>query len=167
MKSIVIYHTKTGFTERYARWLAEALDCECVPVECAGRLNLADYDLVLFGSWVRAGSIRKLGWLKRRISQAKHVGVFAVGAMPLRDGDRQRLSTPGRADVPIFCLRGGLDYDRMSGVDRALMGLLRRALNGRKNRTQEEQAMLEVMSHSFDATDRGAIDAIVTWARKT
>lgn len=31
---IVIYNTQTGFTKKYAEWLSEALECECV--ECSG-----------------------------------------------------------------------------------------------------------------------------------
>lgn len=30
MKTIVIFNSQTGFTERYARWIAESAGAECV-----------------------------------------------------------------------------------------------------------------------------------------
>ena len=31
MSTIVVYQSETGFTKKYAEWIAEALDCEAVP----------------------------------------------------------------------------------------------------------------------------------------
>ena len=67
MKSIVIYNSQTGFTKKYAEWIAEAAACECVEFKQAAKLNLADYDAIVFGSWCMAGSITKLTWFKKQM----------------------------------------------------------------------------------------------------
>ena len=36
---IVIYNSQTGFTKKYAQWISEALECECVELNEAGKLN--------------------------------------------------------------------------------------------------------------------------------
>ena len=64
MKTIVIYNSQTGFTKRYAQWIAEAAGAECVELEAARRCNYDDYDAIVFGSWACAGGISKLKWFK-------------------------------------------------------------------------------------------------------
>lgn len=63
-KTGVIYCSKTGFTRKYAEWLAEALGCEAVPYHQAAKTNWADCDTVIFASWFHAGRIQKLDWFK-------------------------------------------------------------------------------------------------------
>ena len=67
MKTIVIYHSQTGFTRRYAEWIAEAAGADCVPLGAAGRRDLAAYDAIVFGSWLCAGGVSKLAWFRRRL----------------------------------------------------------------------------------------------------
>ena len=44
---IVIYNSQTGFTKKYAQWISEALECECVELNVAGKLNFEQYDACL------------------------------------------------------------------------------------------------------------------------
>lgn len=64
MKTLVLYYSKTGFTQRYAEWIAEETDADCEPFDHRDGVRFGDYDAVLFGSSVHAGSIRKLKWFK-------------------------------------------------------------------------------------------------------
>lgn len=84
MNAIILYYSKTGFTKRYAQWISEALSCECVSFEQRGRVDFSKYDTVIFGSWVQAGKVQKLGWLKKQLPAwaDKKAAAFAVGAMP-------------------------------------------------------------------------------------
>ena len=41
MKTLILYHSKTGFTERYAKWLAEALQGDCVPFQNRRKIDLS------------------------------------------------------------------------------------------------------------------------------
>ena len=42
MKSIVVYTSKTGFTKKYAQWIAEDLGCEAKGLNEISGENLAD-----------------------------------------------------------------------------------------------------------------------------
>lgn len=55
MRLLVVYTSKTGFTKRYAQWLAEDLSGDCFPLEQAARVDFSGYDAVAFGSSVHAG----------------------------------------------------------------------------------------------------------------
>ena len=67
MKTLIIYNSQTGFTEKYAKWLAENLEAKCLSVKEAKNEKLADYDRVIFGSWFCAESISKLNWFLPKI----------------------------------------------------------------------------------------------------
>lgn len=51
MNTIVIYNSQTGFTERYAKWIAEAAGARCLSLSEAKKRNLEKYDAIVFGSW--------------------------------------------------------------------------------------------------------------------
>lgn len=169
MKTIIVYYSKTGFTKRYAQWIAEALEGECIPFEKRGEVRLADYDAVLFGSWLHAGSIQKIGWFKKQLRdlRGKKMGVFAVGATPaeateiVRQTFEKSFNEEERSCVRCFYLQGGLDYDKMGGVDRMMMRMLCKIISSKKQRTPEDDAMQQMISRSFDAADRKYIAPIV------
>ena len=49
-KTIIIYSSKTGFSRRYAQWLAEDLGERAVSFQDRNTLRLQDFDtIILFG----------------------------------------------------------------------------------------------------------------------
>ena len=94
MKTIVIYNSQTGFTKQYAGWISEELSCECVSLKQAGKINFADYEAIVFGSWCMAGSLKKTDWFKKQLlplaQSGKKLLVFAVGAS---DADSPEIKT--------------------------------------------------------------------------
>ena len=88
MKQIVIYKSRTGFTKKYAKWLAQSLNCECIPQEDVGGERLSDYDVIIFGSSFRAGNVEELKWYKETILPFEKTNVlFVTGAMPPSSAD--------------------------------------------------------------------------------
>lgn len=69
MKTAVIYNSKTGFTKRYAEWIAEAAGGECMELSVAKKKDLTPYEAIVFGGWACAGSISKIGWFKSNIDR--------------------------------------------------------------------------------------------------
>lgn len=169
MKALVVYNSKTGFTRRYAQWLAAALDADCRAIDEVGNVDMRQYDLLLFGSWVHAETLQKREWIKQQLAQWKdrRVGVFAVGAMPAGNAANrvfeQSFTPQERTQMRTFYLQGGLDYARMGRGDRLLMAFMRRVLASRKDTASAE--MLRLLSESFDAADERAIAPIVQWAK--
>ncbi|MFR9168267.1 MAG: flavodoxin domain-containing protein, partial [Gordonibacter urolithinfaciens] len=84
MSAIVVYASQTGFTRRYAEWIAEELGCGAVPVERADAIDAGACDVIVFGGWLHAGGLVGKKWLAR--TRAAHPGTpfvaFAVGATP-------------------------------------------------------------------------------------
>ena len=63
MKTIIIYHSQTGFTKRYAQWIAEASGADCFELSAARKKDLDAYDTIVYGGWACAGGISKLSWV--------------------------------------------------------------------------------------------------------
>ena len=53
MKIIVVYKSKTGFSEQYAKWIQTALNCDIIPLNQLKTLE--GYDLVIYGAGLMAG----------------------------------------------------------------------------------------------------------------
>ena len=51
MKTIIIYNSQTGFTKRYAEWIAEAAKADCIELSAAKKKDLTAYEAIVFGSW--------------------------------------------------------------------------------------------------------------------
>ena len=158
-KTIIIYRSKTGFSQRYAQWMAEELGCRAVPFQDRGAVRLGEYDTIILAGGLYAGQMAGLKWL------AKRIAALAVGCAPMDTPDlgesMDKLFGPLPQLRGFYC-QGGLDYARMGAVDRAMMAALRAALRRKK----DAQAMLEGISHSFDGARRENLSEILDWARQ-
>lgn len=164
-KIIVIYHSKTGFSQRYAQWLAEDLGCRAVPYRDRKTVSLPQYDAVILLGGLYAGNMSGLGWLKKQLPVlgGKRLAAVAVGCAPMGNPDLPENIEKlfgGTPNIRGFYCQGGLDYGRMGAVDRAMMAALRAALRGKP----EMAGMLEVISRSFDGTEREYLEPVVRWA---
>ena len=58
MNTIIIYSSQTGFTERYAKWLADELSAETITLADAKKKNddyFKEADAIVYGGWVMGG----------------------------------------------------------------------------------------------------------------
>ena len=120
--------------------------------------------MILVGG-LYAGRMAGLGWLKKQRLEAKRTAAVAVGCAPMDnpglEESMEKLFGPLPQIRGFYC-QGGLDYERMGRVDRAMMAALRASL--RKN--PERAEMLEVISRSFDASSRAYLDPVIAWAEE-
>lgn len=53
-----------------------------------------------------------------------------------------------------FYLWGGLNYEKMGGLDKWMMSMFRKMLQSKKNPTQEDREAARMVASSFDKTNR-------------
>lgn len=159
MKTLILYSSKTGFTEKYAQWLQKDLGCDCVEFSRRGEVSLAEYQAIAFGAGVYVGRIRKLAWLKRQLPdiRGKRVAVFFTAAMApdaadIRRVERENFQPEELRFIRPFYLQGGLNYAAMSPTDKLLMAVFRKMLKTRAS-SPKEKVMLQNVQCSFDKTD--------------
>ncbi|MBP3635952.1 MAG: flavodoxin [Clostridia bacterium] len=164
MKAIVIYQSKTGFTQRYAGWIGAALNCEAVAWKDAQAMDLSAYDTLVYGGWCHAGSIIGLKkFLKVAEPLKKNIAVFAVGASPAENPEiesalRRNFTQEQWERIRAFYFPGGLNYEKMGAVDKALMAAFRAMT---KKQEGEDSEMYRMLCKSYDLTDEKYIQPLV------
>lgn len=159
MKTIVIYNSQTGFTKQYAQWIAQELQCDSVSLQRINEIALSEFDTIIFGSWCHAGRIKKLNWVFEELKKnaKKNYVVFAVGASPMDSPDVEKTmeqNIPKNSIVKGFYFQGGLNYEKMNLSSRAMMKLFASMLKKKKDATESEKKMAEMVSRSYDISDK-------------
>ena len=166
MKVLILYSSKTGFSQRYAQWLGEALDCRAVPFKERKSVDMSGYEgIVLFGG-LYAGQMSGLKWLKKQLPAlaGKRIAAVAVGCAPMEIPDLPESMEKlfgGNPEIKGFYCQGGLDYEHMGAVDRTLMAGLRSMLR----KDPEKAEMLDYISKSFDVLKRESLEPVLAWVR--
>ncbi len=173
MKAVVIYNSQTGFTKRYAQWIAEAAGADCLSLSEAKQKSMEAYDAVVFGSWACAGGVSKLGWFKGRMDQwaGKKLIVFCVGGSPLESPEvvpalRKNFSDQEWERVSVFYCPGGFNYEKMSALSKLMMKVFLKTLERKQGKTKEEEEMIKMISSSYDISDRKYIQPILELLQK-
>ena len=172
MKTIVIYNSQTGFTKRYAEWIAEAAGADCLELSAAKKKDLAAYDAIIFEGWACAGNISKLSWFKGNIDRwaGKKLIAFCVGASPIDNPEidialKRNLNESEYKKVKIFYCPGGLNYEKMSTPSKLMMKMFVKKLKAQKDKTEAEQIMVKMISSSYDISDRKYIEPILQYLK--
>lgn len=157
-KAIVIYSSKTGFTRKYAKWICEALDADIVEFNDREHVNYAHYDTVVFGGGMYAGKINNIKWFREKLPQleGKKCVLFVSGALPKRSPDvmatiKKNFKPTEWSKFKVFYMQGGLDYDHMDEMDRAMLTVFRQML--RISKKDERTANMIAKSFDFSTPD--------------
>ena len=170
MKTIIIYNSQTGFTKRYAQWIAEAAGADCLALPDAKKKDLTAYEAIIYGGWACAGSISKISWFKRNMDKwaDKKLIAFCVGGSPIDSPEidialKRIFNEAEQKKVKTFYCPGGFNYERMSAPSKLMMKLFIKSLNAKKEKTEEEQVMIKMISSSYDISDKKYIEPILAY----
>lgn len=177
MKTAIIYTSQTGFTKRYATWLSERVQGELFDLKEVQKKDdsfWAQYDAIVYAGWCMAGKIVKTNWfLERAVKwKDKRLAIIAVGAAPGEDVETQKvmdalLTDEQREYIKAFYCQGGLSYEKMNGPTKLVMKMFTNSIKNRKNATEREKAMGEMLSKSCDFTDIKFIDPIAGYLEES
>ncbi len=168
MRIVVIYNSKTGFTKRYAEWIAEAAGADRLELSAAKKKDLTAYKAIIFGGWACAGSISKINWFKGNIDKwsDKKLIAFCVGGGPIDNPEigvalKQIFNESERKRVHTFYCPGGFNYEKMSAPSRLMMKIFIKTLKAKKDKTESEQEKIKMISSSYDISDKKYIEPIL------
>lgn len=177
MKSIVIYSSKRGSTKQYAEWIHEELakssDCEILSYEESKKVNLYEYDLIVYGGWIRGSGIVDFD------NFSKHMGgelldkmiVFGVGiANQTAENYAQVWSLNiGKIDpknehrTMMYILDGRYDPAAVTGFDAFLMKIVKKVLKSGSTKDASEDAdkMKYRIENGVDLVKRDNINSLI------
>ena len=164
----VVYRSKSGFTETYAKWIAEATGADLLKGGQTKAEDLMRYDTIVYGGGLYAVGINGIGLITKNyaVLKDKKLVVFSLGASPVRpeiyeEVKNRNFTEEQQQTIDFFLLRGGFDKNRLTAADRILMQIMKLRLQRKKNPTPDEKGMLNAYSHPVDFTDRSKIQPIL------
>lgn len=170
MKTIVVYKSKSGFTQKYAEWIARELSADLFEASKVSIDILAAYDTVIYGGGLYAVGINGVKLITENLEKlkSKKVVVFATGATPPREEAinevRDKNFTAAQQEqIRFFYLRGGFDYNKMRPFDRILITLLKWKIKGKKELTADERGILAACDKPADFTRKKNIDELISY----
>lgn len=170
MKSVVIYRSKTGFSKKYAYWIAEAINAQVMKVKKVNINDLLQYDNIIYCGGIYASRIFGFNFIKKNFNKIKNKNIVAVavGATikkeeAIEEIKGKNLTAEMKGKVDFFLLRGGIDYKRMHLFDKLLMFLLIKSIKvSKKDETNPEaKGMIENFGKTVDFTNKESIKPIV------
>lgn len=171
MASIVVaYQTKYGTTRTYAQWIAEETGADLLDFRTCKAEQLFGYETIVYCGALYAGGMLGFSRIRKQYEtlQKKRLIVAAVGATLQREKALEEVKkgnfTPEMLErVPLFLLRGGLDYDKMGIVDRLMMFLLVSSIRKKDPKTlnEDEKGILGTYKKTVSFVQRRHIAPIV------
>lgn len=165
-KTAIIYTSKYGSTEQYAKWIAEATGGDLFVQKSCKAKELIDYDVILYGGAVHAGGILGLDFLKKNISklEGKKIVVFAVGlnvnSFETQEECREINFVKKLKNLPCYFLPGAYYPEKVSGIDKTLMGVVKKMISKADN-DENQKKLLDAIENGADYKDKNAIKQIV------
>ena len=131
----------------------------------AGKTTLTE-KLLLYG-----GAIQMAGSVKGYAEAAKRYQVRAVCGVGMRQAGTQtdsvRKKSAISADIPLFTLQGNFDVKKLHGVYRLMMEIMvktaGKGLAEKKDRTPEEDDMLDMMRCGGERVKEENLGAVLDW----
>lgn len=175
MKTLIVYTSQTGFTKRYAEWLAKSLKDRFVVMELKEAQKqpetfFDDFRAIAYGGWAMAGKVTKSKWFLDKATgwKDKRLAMFCVGGAPAESRNveaalKSMLTEEQSKYIKAFYCPGGFNYERMSAASRFAMKIFIASIKKKKDSTDEERQMAELVSTSYDISDPKYIEPIAEY----
>ena len=176
MSTIIIYTSKTGYTEQYAQMLSEALNCEAVQSNHLDQVNLKDYDTIVYGGGIRALKINGLKHILPKLNQLedKRIVLFAVGATEDSETNSNSLLEKNiegnHVHYPMFYMQGGFDPDRLSLFMRFMLrrvekNIRKKEINNPETLSAEDKDFLDFFQSPHEHIERENLEKLINFIR--
>ncbi len=173
MKTLIIYTSQTGFTKKYSEWLAQKTGGDLMDLKEAQKKDdtfFAGYEAIVYGGWVMAASVVKVKWFLNKSAswKGKKLAVFCVGGSPNDNPDvevmvKNMLTDEQREYIKAFYCQGGFNYERMNAPSRLAMKMFVSALKKKKDPTEEEKIMTQMVATSYDISDEKYLEPVIDY----
>ena len=171
MKTIVLYKSRYGNTFQYATWIAEALQWEIREFSEFKKEEINEYQNIIFGTGVYMG---KMNQIKKVLKwfEDKPIIIFAcAGNNNVREDieviKRNNFTEEQLVFHNFFYLPGGVDFSKVQGLFKVMLNVFRKVMEMKKNKTEEQKAILEGFYHPTDYVDKKHIEPILAFVQKS
>ena len=153
MSRAIIYKSKTGHTERYARMLSKELNIPCYSYKDA---KVSENNEVIFLSYIYASKIMGLSKILKRY---KVKVVIAVGSLGYSKDYLNTLKDANNIKLPFFYLRGGIDYSKLNFFFRKFLPVIG------KDIARDDKDLLNLFKNSGDFVNKDNLKEVLNYLK--
>ena len=140
MKLLILYKTKYGSTEQYAKWIAEEVKADISDIESFNINSLDNYEAIIIGSSTYMGQIQMKGFLEQNweVLKNKNIYLFNVGMFPWEHQDSKKsfgmIPEHIRDKIGFSKLPGRLDTSKLSLSEKLIVKITKAKPEDKVNR---------------------------------
>ena len=153
MSRVIIYKSKTGHTERYARMLSKELNIPCYSYKDA---KVSENDEVIFLSYIYASKIMGLSKILKKYNVKV---VIAVGALAYSKDYLNTLKDANNIKLPFFYLRGGIDYSKLNFFFRKFLPVIG------KDIAKDDKDLLNLFKNGGDFVTKDNLNEVLNYLK--
>lgn len=169
MKTIIIYGSEYGTTEKYALKLSETAG---IPAKNFKDMSdLSGYDRVIHFGGLYAGGVKGLKNTVKAVNDGTKLVIVTVGLADVTDKENtdnirksiaRQVPEKVLAEASVFHLRGGIDYSRLNFVHKGMMGMLYKSCLKvpEEERSAEDKELIETYGKTVSFVDYEALKQI-------
>ena len=177
-KIVVIYKSKYGSTKKYAQWISEELQCDLFTKDEMKSEKLDEYDVIIYGGGLYAGKVNGIELITKAFDRIKEKDIilFTCG---IADTDKEEniehikqslykvITTEMQKNIKIFCLRGGIDYSKLTFIHSLMMKMLISNLKKkeRESLSIEDREMIDTYGSKVEFENRKSIEKVLSYVR--
>ena len=170
MNTLIVYGSQYGTTKRYAEKFSEMTN---LPVRCYEDIKaLTEYDRIVYFGGLYAGGVKGLKNTVKKLPSNTKLIIVTVGLadvcdkeniVNIRNSIRKQVPEQLLKSTPIFYLRGGIDYQKLTFKHKTMMTLLYNKAKGlpEDKKTAEIRAMIATFNSKVDFVDYNSLNHIV------
>ena len=167
MKTLIIYESQTGSTKTYAEDIGKAVLGEVIPLKKFKKKMIADYDVLVFGGWVRGSEIQGLNkflgyW---DLMEGKDVIVFSSGmSIPTKEG-REALIDANLLymyHLRFYQLQGNFDYSKLGWKHKLMLDMSLNSIARDPSASADQKALLNLKTTPITYYDSAKVSKIIS-----
>lgn len=175
-KIVVVYESKYGATEKYAKWMSKELSCDLFERKKVTSKILECYETIIYGGGLYAGGVSGIKLITNSFKKIKdkNIIVFTCGLADPKDevnvnNIRKNLnkvfSEEMKKVIKLFHLRGEIDYSKLGIMHRYMMRMLYKitAKKEYKLLKKDEQDFIDTYGKTVSFIDKEAIKPILLY----
>ena len=159
MKGIV-YTSNTGHTNKYAEMIGEKLDLRVYSLSEA-EVGLEKGSEIIYLGWLFVNKVKGYERAKKRFKITAVCGVGLCDTGTAIDGVRKANKMP--RELPVFTLQGGMDKEKLRGINSFMIKMLIKMTEAKKDKTADDRRMLYLLTNDKDYVGEESLKAFTEW----
>ena len=149
MIKAIVYKSHTGFTEKYALMLSEAVGVEAYDIKEASS-KLTKGDEIVYMGWIMASRISGLSKARKKYN------IKAICAVGMSFEDKNTIINLKKANrlesLNVFYLQGGINKNKLKGVFKIIVNMAAKSLENKENKNETDILTISIIRNGEDMT---------------